>query len=72
MNKIDQELLVRMNDLRRFCETNGYPLHEFLETEIVYYKRTFLTDFSIKNFDMIPVTDEHFKMIEEELKALQS
>ena len=41
MNKFDKELLVRMNDLKDFCEVNGYPLHEFLETEIEYYEQEF-------------------------------
>jgi hypothetical protein len=38
MHKIDQELIARMTELKDFCELNGYPLSDFLEEEIEYYK----------------------------------
>ena len=38
MNQIDKELIVRMTELKDFCELNGYPLSDFLEEEIEYYK----------------------------------
>jgi hypothetical protein len=38
MNKIDYELIKKMNELKDFCELNGYPLSDFLEDEIEYYK----------------------------------
>jgi hypothetical protein len=38
MNSTDKELIRRMRELQRFCELNGYPLHEFLEEEVKYYK----------------------------------
>ena len=38
MNKVDQELLQRIEELKNFCEVNGYPLSEVLEEELIYYK----------------------------------
>lgn len=38
MNTIDQELLKRIEELKDFCEVNGYPLSEVLEEELIYYK----------------------------------
>jgi len=35
--------------------------------ELTKEYKELLTQFSIKEFDMIPVTDEHFRMIEEEI-----
>jgi hypothetical protein len=38
MTKVDQELLQRIEELKNFCEVNGYPLSEVLEEELIYYK----------------------------------
>lgn len=38
MNAIDHEFIARMTELKDFCELNGYPLSDFLEEEIEYYK----------------------------------
>jgi hypothetical protein len=37
MTTIDKELLKRIEDLKEFCEVNGYPLSEVLEEELIYY-----------------------------------
>jgi hypothetical protein len=39
MNNLDKELLERIEELRSFCELNGYPLHEVLEVELEYYNK---------------------------------
>lgn len=41
MTNLDKELLERIEELRRFCELNGYPLHELLEEELEYYNNEF-------------------------------
>jgi len=41
MNKVDQELLQRIEELKYFCEVNGYPLSEVLEEELTYYNNEF-------------------------------
>jgi DNA replication protein DnaD len=41
MKSLDKELLRRIEELRDFCETNGYPLSEVLEEELEYYNDEF-------------------------------
>ena len=41
MTKLDKELLERIEELRHFCELNGYPLSEVLEEELEYYNNEF-------------------------------
>jgi hypothetical protein len=41
MTTIDKELLKRIEELRDFCEINGYPLSELLNEELDYYNNEF-------------------------------
>jgi DNA replication protein DnaD len=41
MKSLDKELLRRIEELRDFCEANGYPLSEVLEEELEYYNDEF-------------------------------
>ena len=66
---VNKELLRKIEDLRSFCEVHGFPLHEVLEEELEYYRKDILTRFSKTVFDMIPVTEEQFKMIEVEYES---
>lgn len=41
MTDLDQELLRRIEELKEFCEVNGYPLSDILEEELEYYNNEF-------------------------------
>ena len=41
MKNLDQELLRRIEELKDFCEENGYPLSDVLEEELEYYNNEF-------------------------------
>jgi hypothetical protein len=44
MTNIELELLKKIQELKSYCEEHGFPLHELLEDELVYYTEEFLQD----------------------------
>lgn len=58
---LNDELIIRMEELNSWCIEHGYPLSSFLVEEIDYYKKQFLLAETIKQdrrMDVISQIDD--------------